>query len=293
MSERKRARRPSLRGRPLSEIFADWTRAELEARFYVKVNQDGPVPAHRPELGHCYVWTGDHSPSGYGLLRRVGAHRVALWLATGEEPGSRHTLHHCDNPPCVRPSHLHYGTHRRNMEEMAERGRAAKPGLKLTDAQVQELRQRYAAGEKIRDLRHGYGISQQQANRIVAGVTRKLAPVDVEWRARGLRDSRSRLTAEQRQEIRDRRAAGEPVASVAASYGISEPYVSEVVNGRPHRNRHPSGPPRVRVTHDLVREIRSLYATGEFRQADLASRYGIERSYVSRIVARAVYADVV
>ena|ERR1700694_1946906 len=26
-------------------------------RFWLKVNQNGPVPEHRPELGPCWVWT--------------------------------------------------------------------------------------------------------------------------------------------------------------------------------------------------------------------------------------------
>jgi hypothetical protein len=28
----------------------------LEERFWEKVDKNGPVPAHRPELGPCWVW---------------------------------------------------------------------------------------------------------------------------------------------------------------------------------------------------------------------------------------------
>ena len=31
---------------------------ERKCRFYENVNKDGPVPAHRPDLGPCWVWTG-------------------------------------------------------------------------------------------------------------------------------------------------------------------------------------------------------------------------------------------
>lgn len=59
-----------------------------EDRFWAMVSKDGPVPAHRPELGPCWVWTGGKMNSGYGNFCRgaaegggyVGAHRFAYEL---------------------------------------------------------------------------------------------------------------------------------------------------------------------------------------------------------------------
>lgn len=58
--------------------------------------------------------------------RRMQASHVAYELGHGvavaDCPGME-VLHGCDNPRCVRPDHLHLGTHRQNMREAAERGR--------------------------------------------------------------------------------------------------------------------------------------------------------------------------
>jgi hypothetical protein len=39
--------------------------------FWFKVNKEGPVPAHRPELGPCWLWTGAHHKDGRGLFSYV------------------------------------------------------------------------------------------------------------------------------------------------------------------------------------------------------------------------------
>lgn len=295
MSEPTARRHAPVRGRPLSDVFADISRDEVAARFWAKISKDGPVPEHCPELGPCWVWTGDHTSTGYGLLRRVGAHRVAMWLATAEEADGRHVLHRCDNPPCVRRSHLRYGTHKQNMEEMAERGRAAKPGLKLTDEQAEELRQRYAAGERIADLMVAYGVSQQQASRIVSGRTRKLAPVETEWRTRGLTTQRSKLTAEQRADVRRRRLAGESPTALAREFEISQPYVNEITYGRERRPRghEPSRAPRPPLPVEVVRDIRAAHALGTVSQAQLAQKFGVPATSISRIVNGLTYRDVI
>jgi len=81
----------------------------------------------------CWEWTGSRFTAGYGqfTLRRqdvgngprgqVLAHRMAYYLTHGPFEGD--ILHSCDNPPCVRPDHLHLGTPRMNSREVVERGR--------------------------------------------------------------------------------------------------------------------------------------------------------------------------
>jgi hypothetical protein len=46
-----------------------------EQRFWAKVHKNGPVPARRPELGPCWVWTGNHTsrpPKGHGRFYAAG-----------------------------------------------------------------------------------------------------------------------------------------------------------------------------------------------------------------------------
>jgi len=282
-------------GRPFSDVFSAWSRAELEVRFWSKVDKDGPVI--RPELGECWIWTGALG-DGYGILRRVGAHRVSYWMETGEEPGDRYVLHHCDNPPCVRPSHLHFGTHRKNMEEMAERGRAARNNLKISDDGARRLRERYVAGEKLSSLSLEYGISERQAGRIAAGATRGLAPVAVGWRTKGLKSSWVKVTPAQRAEIRRRRLDGEPAATLADEFGVAVGTVAAFaalprkkrVRGKGHVTMRTI---RKRLPADVIREIRSTYDAGGVTTRQIAREFGVERSIVSRIVGRITYADVV
>lgn len=47
-----------------------------------------------------------------------------------------------------------------------------------------------------------------------------------------------------------------------------------------------------RLTADQVREIRRLYATGEFRQVDIAAMFGTPQTNISRILRRLAWAHV-
>ena len=93
-------------------------------RFWAKVDKGGPVPAHRPDLGSCWVWTAGLEGSGYGLFwadgRHVGAHRWAFIDAHGPIPDQLQTDHLCRVRRCVRPSHLELVTGLVN----TQRGRA-------------------------------------------------------------------------------------------------------------------------------------------------------------------------
>lgn len=93
-------------------------------RFWEKVEVG---PALRPELGPCWVWAGSATQQGYGHIKMGSAsprltHRVALFLVFGTTP-DRLALHRCDNPPCVRPSHLFEGSHLDNAADMTAKGR--------------------------------------------------------------------------------------------------------------------------------------------------------------------------
>jgi len=75
----------------------------------------------------CRTWTTSNFAHGYGRIRRNGrlwyVHRWIWQLANGPIPGDRFVLHHCDNRPCYRLSHLYLGTARDNRRDQIERGR--------------------------------------------------------------------------------------------------------------------------------------------------------------------------
>lgn len=104
----------------------------------------------RPEVG-CWNWSASTKPSGHGQLRFNGktvyAHRVSFELNVGPIPHGMVVRHKCDNPRCIRPTHLLLGSQRDNVHDAIERGRVryvgrpgeSNPNSKLTNVQRQEI----------------------------------------------------------------------------------------------------------------------------------------------------------
>lgn len=94
---------------------ADGTSLRDAVRFWSKVRY-GP---------DCWGWTGTPSQTYGNFLfrgRQEKAHRVAYRLTYGPI-GILLVMHRCDNPRCVRPSHLRLGTHQDNALDMHAKGR--------------------------------------------------------------------------------------------------------------------------------------------------------------------------
>jgi hypothetical protein len=142
------------------------TLADFEARY---------IP--EPNSG-CFLWTGDIGRSGYGRFRGprgLGptklAHRWAWELLVGPIPSGMFVCHRCDNPPCVNPGHLFIGSHADNMQDMANKGRAARPAIpgskhpnaKLTEADVSAIRN---SKLERRELAEIYGIGRTYISQI-------------------------------------------------------------------------------------------------------------------------------
>lgn len=79
-------------------------------RFWLRVDQNGPIPAYRPDLGPCWVWTGPLVTGGYAQFytdgRKVQAHRWLYGQENGPLPKHLHLDHLCRVRHCVRPSHV-------------------------------------------------------------------------------------------------------------------------------------------------------------------------------------------
>lgn len=89
------------------------------ARFWSKVEKNGPLPVDRPELGNCWLWQGA-TARGYGAFsigyKTLRAHTVSLGLAGISVPEGLEPDHLCRRPLCVRPEHLEVVTHQVNTQ---------------------------------------------------------------------------------------------------------------------------------------------------------------------------------
>lgn len=148
----------------------------MKARFEAKVRKTAT----------CWEWTANLDKDGYGQIwvdkqrRRARAPRVAWELYIGPIPPKQCVLHHCDNPKCVRPSHLFLGSVCDNNQDRARKGRSAvniyplpgerNPHAKLTNRQAQEIRFKYQTGLTQTALAAQYGLSQVAVSRVVRGV---------------------------------------------------------------------------------------------------------------------------
>lgn len=73
--------------------------------------------------------------------KHVVAHRVSWELENGPIPDEIYACHHCDNPACVRPSHLFLGNQQANMDDMRAKGRSTV--YKLTSEKVIAIRREF------------------------------------------------------------------------------------------------------------------------------------------------------
>lgn len=117
----------------MSNMILTLTDRDVE-RFWAKVDKNGPVPKHCPELGPCWVWTASTDKDGYGWFGvtvgpkktlNLKAHRIAWMISSGAWPGTMFVCHHCDNPSCVRVSHMFIGTLQDNVADMVAKQRHA------------------------------------------------------------------------------------------------------------------------------------------------------------------------
>ncbi len=138
--------------------------------FFSRVNKDGPIPKHKPELGQCWLWTGKKRANGYGIAwnaalhREVRAHRAAYILEFGHT--DLDVCHHCDNRLCVRGSHLFSGTKKDNLADMTAKGRRF---AKLTESQVIEVMKLRTDGITQQAIADLFNVSQSCIAHICTG----------------------------------------------------------------------------------------------------------------------------
>lgn len=133
----------------------------------------------------CWIWKAN-TDGRYGKFaigtQEFKAHRVAFFIFWNRQPDlAKDICHSCDNPPCVNPYHLSEGTRSENLRDMVAKNRRVfytpkgdrNPCVKLTDAQVEEIRSRYIPRKvSTRRLAKEFGVARSLIHRIVTNQQR-------------------------------------------------------------------------------------------------------------------------
>ena len=118
-------------------------------RFWSKVSR----------TDYCWLWTAGKDGDGYGLFwyngKQVRAPRFILQVILKKNIGTYQVCHTCDNPSCVRPSHLFCGTGLDNAADREAKGRGIS-GRKQTEEHV----------KKRADARRGKGWTPEMRKRM-------------------------------------------------------------------------------------------------------------------------------
>lgn len=132
--------------------------------------QDLLIHTKRNLVTGCFEWQRNTSASGYPRWRVNGqkqpVHRLVAELVHSNNDNLPFVLHSCDNPPCINPDHLRWGTASDNSLDRESRGRANRKirkgsemtHSKLNENKVLEIRQRLVNGEKPKVLAIEYGV---------------------------------------------------------------------------------------------------------------------------------------
>ncbi len=145
---------------------------EIRRRFWSKV---------RKVDGGCWTWItrsrrGDRPSFKIGQVTFTAA-RVAWALTRGALPIDLCALHRCDNPECVRPSHLFAGTVDDNNADREAKGRTSQvprnrgvdnPSAKLWPIEVAVIRV-LGATNKQQPIARAFGVSRQTVGEIING----------------------------------------------------------------------------------------------------------------------------
>lgn len=152
--------------------------------------KSNPAPSPEVLLAHtitapngCFVWTKEVAHNGYGVYRWSGntkkTHRLMAGFLVQNPDNKPWVLHSCDNPPCINPDHLRWGTAKENAQDRDSKQRGVVPNnkgslsgnAKLKEQQVMRIKQVIADGARGIDIAAEFGISKGTVSNIKYGTS--------------------------------------------------------------------------------------------------------------------------
>ena len=127
----------------------------------------------------CYFWRNHIGNRGYGQFKFRGvtwlAHRVSYTIFKQEIPEGMVVMHRCDNPVCIRPSHLRLGSVQDNVDDRVAKGRSAKGENNgrsvFTEDDVKLIRWLYLTGGNRTEMARIFGVDRKTICAIVENRT--------------------------------------------------------------------------------------------------------------------------
>jgi hypothetical protein len=95
---------------------------------YFDKTLDGLLANTKKNDGGCLVWLGAKGSNGYAhaIIQKkyVVVSRYVLEMTTGEKKDrNTYACHTCDNPSCINPDHLFWGTNKENIVDAQNKNR--------------------------------------------------------------------------------------------------------------------------------------------------------------------------
>lgn len=129
--------------------------------------QDILAHTKRNEKTNCLEWQLSKD-EGYAKWRvnqkKITVSRLVCELIYGKPEDGWLALHSCDNPPCLNPDHLRWGTMADNNQDKIDRARLKgerHPRAKYTNAQILEVKKMIASGASTIEVCEQFGMSKE------------------------------------------------------------------------------------------------------------------------------------
>jgi hypothetical protein len=126
------------------------------------------------------VWNASVAGKGYGQMKIPGtrkqiyAHRLSYLIHYGSFDDELFVCHTCDNPLCVKPSHLFLGTSKDNLQDMKAKDRhlhgSRNKKAKLDEDKVRHIHRMSAEGVSQGELSRMFNVAQSTVWKILHGL---------------------------------------------------------------------------------------------------------------------------